>query len=78
MRMARVNVYLPDDLSDAARAADLNISHLAQEAIRRELRQTGIRDWIASVTRLAPIRLDHAAVASAIDAAREELGAAHG
>ena len=35
MRMARVNVYLPDDLAAKARAADLNVSRLTQAAIQR-------------------------------------------
>ena len=74
MRMARVNVYLPDDLADAARAADLNISSLTQDAIRRELRQSEIEDWIQTVSRLARPRVGHAAVQQAIDAAREEFG----
>lgn len=77
MRMARVNVYLPDDLAEAARAADLSISSLTQEAIRRELQQTGLREWIQAVSRLAPLRLSHAAVETAVDEAREEFGSAH-
>ena len=76
MRMARVNVYLPDALADAARAADLNISSLTQEAIRRELQQSGLAEWIAEVSRLAKSRVNHAAVQEAVDAARDELGAA--
>jgi hypothetical protein len=35
--MARANVYLPDDLHERARAADLNVSELTQRAIEREL-----------------------------------------
>ena len=76
MRMARVNVYLPDALADAARAADLNISSLTQEAIRRELQQSELAEWIAEVYRLAKPRVNHAAVQEAVDAARDELGAA--
>ncbi len=45
MRMARVNVYLPDELAREARAAGLNISRVAQEALeqapaRHRMRQT--------------------------------------
>ncbi len=37
MRMARVNIYLPNDLAEEAKAAGLNISGIAQEALRAEL-----------------------------------------
>jgi len=39
VRMARANVYLPDNLHERARAADLNVSELTQRAIERELAQ---------------------------------------
>ncbi|MGH7723654.1 MAG: type II toxin-antitoxin system CcdA family antitoxin [Candidatus Dormibacteria bacterium] len=76
--MGRVNVYLPDDLAEAAHAAGLNLSRLTQEATRRELQRTGVRGWLAEVSRLPPARVGHAAVQEAIDSAREELGGAHG
>ena len=78
MRMARVNVYLPDDLADAARAADLNISSLTQDAIRRELQQSGLAEWVQAVLGLSKVRVTHAAVQRAVDAARDELGATSG
>ncbi len=37
MRMARVNITVPDDLYDQARRAGLNVSQLAQGAITSEL-----------------------------------------
>ena len=37
MRMARVNITVPDDLYAQAKAAGLNVSQLAQAAIRAEL-----------------------------------------
>jgi post-segregation antitoxin (ccd killing protein) len=37
MRMARVNITMPDDLYDQARRAGLNVSQLAQRAIADEL-----------------------------------------
>lgn len=37
MRMARVNISLPDDILARARAADLNISGLTARAILEEL-----------------------------------------
>lgn len=44
--MARVNVYLPDELAAEARLAGLNVSALAQEAIGRELRARRMRAWL--------------------------------
>lgn len=37
MRMARVNITMPDDLYGQARGAGLNISQLAQSAVAAEL-----------------------------------------
>jgi hypothetical protein len=37
MRMARVNITLPDDLLEQARAAGLNISRVAAAALAEEL-----------------------------------------
>ncbi len=37
MRMARVNITLPDELLEQARAAGLNISRLAAAALAEEL-----------------------------------------
>ena len=74
MRMARVNVYLPDQLADAARNAGLNISNLTQEAVRRELESQGASRWVASVAGLPRIRIGHEEVLDAIDAARRDLG----
>ncbi len=78
MRMARVNVYLPDDLADAAHAADLNISNLTQVAIRLELQKTATADWIQAVSQLGAVRVSHSAVQKAIDNARDEFGNAGG
>jgi Arc/MetJ family transcription regulator len=37
MRMARVNITVPDELLDRARAADLNISRVTAAAVAEEL-----------------------------------------
>jgi post-segregation antitoxin (ccd killing protein) len=37
MRMARVNITMPDDLYDQSKRAGLNVSQLAQRAIASEL-----------------------------------------
>jgi hypothetical protein len=45
MRMARVNITLPDDLLSQARAAGLNVSRLAAAALTEELdRQAKIHE----------------------------------
>jgi post-segregation antitoxin (ccd killing protein) len=74
MRMARVNVYLPDDLADQARAAELNVSAITQEALRAELARHETDRWLERVRELPRHDIDHADVIEALDAAREELG----
>lgn len=37
MRMARINITMPDELSRAAKQAGLNVSRLAQRAVSEEL-----------------------------------------
>lgn len=37
MRMARVNITIPDDLLEQARAAELNVSRVAAVALEQEL-----------------------------------------
>lgn len=49
MRMARVNITVPDDLLDRARAAGLNVSRTAAEALADELDR---RAKIAELDRL--------------------------
>jgi hypothetical protein len=49
--MARINVYLPDELADAWRAAGrMNLSQLTQIAIRRELARWDTDPWLRRVT----------------------------
>ena len=45
MRMARVNITVPDELLDRARTAGLNVSRLAAAALAEELdRQAKLRE----------------------------------
>lgn len=44
--MARLSVYLPDDLAERARAAGLNISAAAQEAVTAQLERQALRAWL--------------------------------
>lgn len=71
--MARLNVYLPDELAERARRANLNVSALTQAAVAAELRRRGTDAWLVSIpTQSRPIGHDMAM--AALDAARDELG----
>ena len=78
MRMARINVYLPDDLARQARAAGMSVSNLTQAALRRELAARGSTDWLKRVGSLPAGTVTHEQVLSALDAAREEFGLRRG
>jgi len=73
MRMARVNVYLPDDLAAEAKAAGLNVSNLTQEALRSALAASRLDDWLDDVAALRPLRISRRAVAEAVTAAKNDL-----
>lgn len=74
MRMARVNVYLPDELAREARSAGLNISSIAQEALSRRLAHNETDRWLDRLDRLPRVQISHARVIEAVTAARAELG----
>lgn len=76
--MARLNVYVPDELAERARARGLNVSALTQAAISAELAADATAEWLAEVTAgggFADHPVTHTDVLAAIDAARDELGA---
>lgn len=75
MRMARVNVYLPDELAERARAAGVNISGITQDAIRGALASVETDRWLDRLERLPTREVAHERVIRALDAARDELGA---
>ncbi len=75
MRMARVNVYLPDDLAQQARKAGLNISGVAQEALRSALIRGDTDRWLDRLKTLPRLGVAHERVIDALDDARAELGA---
>lgn len=72
--MARVNVYLPDDLAEEARAAGLNVSNITQDALRCQLAARRTSAWVARITELPPTGVAHEQVIEALDAVREEMG----
>jgi post-segregation antitoxin (ccd killing protein) len=73
MRMARVNVYLPDDLAEASRAAGLNVSRIAQDALRAALDAVATTAWLHDVLALPTSGVTHADVLGAVRTARDEL-----
>lgn len=73
MCMARINVYVPDDLASAARDAGLNVSALTQRALSEELSRSKTDHWLAAVT-ITGAGPTHDQVIAALDAARDELG----
>jgi post-segregation antitoxin (ccd killing protein) len=75
--MPRVNIYLPDDLAAAVRAAGINLSALTQEALRRHLAGRTTDAWLASMDP-APERPSHDDALAALDALREEPVTRHG
>ena len=74
MRMARVNVYLPDDLAAEAKAAGMNVSNLTQEALRSALAARRVDDWIEDVGSMRSLEISSEAVASAVAEAKNEFG----
>lgn len=75
MCIARLNVYVPDELAERARRAGLNISALAQAAIMAELDQQATSAWLESLPRPTR-RTSHEAALTALDAARGDFGSA--
>ena len=73
MRMARVNVYLPDDLATRARAAELNVSRLTQAAIQRELDRCALDEWLDEVAALPPTGINDVTALAVITAVRDEF-----
>jgi predicted nucleic acid-binding protein/post-segregation antitoxin (ccd killing protein) len=47
--MARVNIFLPDELADRVKVADVNVSAIAQVALEKELRRASLHDWLERV-----------------------------
>lgn len=75
--MPRVNIYLPDDLAAAVRAAGLNLSSLTQDAIRRHLAGRTTDAWLKTLEPTAA-QVTHDDALAALDAAREEPATRHG
>jgi len=78
MRMARVNVYLPDDLAQQVKKAGINVSNVAQEALRLTLAESSVNDWLDGLARIPATGIDHDEALEALREARLEFGASDG
>ncbi len=74
MHMARVNVYLPDELAEQSRVAGLNVSGLAQDAIRRALDTQNVNDWLDDLASLEPVDVDYRLVKQAMTRVKDDFG----
>jgi post-segregation antitoxin (ccd killing protein) len=70
--MARLNVYIPDELAEQARSAGLNVSALTQVAIADELQRRATDAWLVSLPEPRSM-VSHRTVMDALDEARAEL-----
>lgn len=73
--MARINVYLPDDLAERARAAGVNISGVTQDALRTTLAAFDTDHWLDGLDEVTNSTVPHERVIQALDDARAEFGA---
>jgi post-segregation antitoxin (ccd killing protein) len=73
IHMARIKVYLPDGLAEEVSKADLNVSKLAQEALRSALMASKANRWLDDVAALGPTGVDHDTVLEAVIAAKHDL-----
>lgn len=75
MCMARLNVYVPDDLASRAREAGLNVSRLTQDAIAAALGAAATDAWLAELEERGPLGdVSHDEVLQALDESRDESG----
>ena len=75
VRMARLNVWVPDDVATRARELGLNVSAVTQAALRLELERRATDHWLDGLP-AASGRVDHESVLTAVTDARAEFGAA--
>lgn len=75
--MARLNVYLPDDLAERARSAEVNVSALVQAALADELDRQATDSWLDTVPiQTSRTNISHEDVVAAVHASRDEFGTA--
>src|SRR5690625_5150105 len=77
--MARLNVYLPDELAAEAKEAGLNVSAVTQKAVRQRLAELSTDHWLSMLNSAPPAsHVDHDRAIAALDIAREEAPTRHG
>lgn len=76
--MARLNIYLPDELAAEAKKAGLDLSAVTQDAVRRSLATRSTDAWLAAFTPAPSHRVAHDRALEALDAARDEPATRHG
>lgn len=73
--MARLNVYVPDELAARAREAGLNVSKLTQEAIETELQRSAMRAWSERVRANPPLaEIPREEMQRIMDEVRDDFG----
>jgi post-segregation antitoxin (ccd killing protein) len=72
--MARVNVYLPDDLAARARAAGLNVSGLTREAVEAALAARRVDAWLEGLGDASPLDIGQSLIDEAVTGAKDEFG----
>lgn len=71
--MARVNVYLPDELAQRARSAGLNVSAVAQAALEDELAGAAMDAWLSEHGPRLGRGVPHTGVLAAVREAKDEV-----
>lgn len=66
LRMSRVNIYLPDELAARAKAEDIKVSHVTQEALEAVLSERSLFAWTGLTTLLPSIEIDVTAAWAAL------------
>ena len=76
--MARLNVYLPDELAAQAKEAGLNLSAVTQDAVRRTLAARSTDSWLSSLRLTLIGVVTHDRALEALDEIRDEPPTRHG
>jgi Post-segregation antitoxin CcdA len=76
--VARLNVYLPDELAAQAKRAGLNLSAVTQEAVRQTLATKSTDSWLSTLPTEPHGAVPHGRALDALDAARDEAPTRHG
>ena len=76
--VARLNVYLPDELAAEVKKAGLNLSVVTQDAVRRTLAERSTDAWLAAIAATASdLVVPHDRALGALDAAPDEAPTRH-